>query len=121
MNIVKILVEFVVAFVLVYLVYYFFIIKKCKKKKDYVPVEVNLILSIHKIDYKKINLYGMIKVVSLVTTFIIALVVTIINNFFDNTIIILIFSTIVSVLIAIIIYNLIGKHYKKQSMIKKTK
>lgn len=116
MNIAKVLAEFVAAFVIIYLIYYFFIIKKCKKQKDYVPTEVSLILIIHKIDHKKINLYKMIRMVSLVTTFILALVVTLISNFFNNTVIVIVFGTILSVLLAIIIYNLIGRHFKRQSL-----
>ena len=121
MNMVKVLIEFVVSFIIVYLFYYFFIIKKCKKNKKIVPAEVNIILSLYKIDPDKIDLYQMIKVVSIVTTFIIALIITIISVFFNNTIIIIIFGTLISVLIAIIIYRIIGKHYEKISMKKTSK
>ena len=55
-----------------------------------VPAEVNIILMMHKIDPKKIDIYQMVKVVGLVTTFIISIILTIISVFFDNTIILLI-------------------------------
>ena len=112
---VKVLVSFVISFIIVYLFYYFFIIKKCKKDKKIVPAEVNLILSLYKIDVKKIDLYQMIKVVSLVTTFVISLIITIIGVFFDSTIIILIFGTLISVVLAIILYRIIGRYYEKIS------
>lgn len=112
---IKVLIEFIVAFIIVYLFYYFFIIRKCKKNKKVVPSEVGLILSVHKIDIDKINLYQMIKVVSLVTTFIISSIITIISVFFDNTIILLVFGTLISVLVAIILYRIIGNHYEKIS------
>ena len=81
MDIKKVLIEFLLTFVILYLVYYFFIIKKCKKKKDYVPVEVNLILVLYKIDYKKIDLYKMVKLTSLISTIIMALIITLISNY----------------------------------------
>lgn len=116
MNIEKVLIEFLVIFIIVYLFYYFFAIKKYKNDKSVVPVEVSLILLTYRIDAKKIDLYQMIKVVSLVTTTIISVIITIINEFFNNTIVIsLIFGTLISVLVAIILYRIIGKHYEKIS------
>lgn len=115
MDISKVLIEFCIAFVIVFSLYYFFVIKKCKKNKKIVPAEVNLILASHNIDINKINLYQMIKVVSLVTTFVISIIITIISEFFDNTIILLVFGTLISVVIAIILYRIIGKYYEKIS------
>lgn len=115
MNIVKVLIEFLITFVIVYSFYYFFIIRKCKKNKKVIPTEVSLILSFYKINIEKINLYQMIKLVSLVTTIVISIIITIISNFFDNTIILLIFGTLISVVVAIIFYRIIGKHYENLS------
>ena len=115
MDVKKVLIEFVITFVTVYLVYYFLVIRKCKKDKKIVPTEVNLILSFYKIDIKKINLYQMIKVVSMVTTIIISVIITIISLFFDNTIILLVFGTLISIVVAVICYRMIGKHYEKVS------
>ena len=115
MNIEKVLIEFSITFIVIYLLYYFFVIRKCKKNSGVVPAEVNIILLKHKIDIKKINLFNMIKVVSVATTFIIAAIITLISEFFDNTIIILLFGTFISVLVAIIIYRIIGKYYEKKS------
>ena len=118
---VKVLIEFVVSFIIVYLFYYFFIIKKCKKNKKIAPAEVNLILSMYEINIKKIDLYKMIKEVSFITTFILSLIITTISEFFDNTIIVLIFGTLMSVLIAFICYRMIGKRYERISNEKTSK
>ena len=115
MDIIKVLIEFVVYFLVVYLFYYVFIIRKCKKDKKLVPVEVNLILSMYDIDIKKIDVLQMVNLVSLVTTFVISLIITLIGVFFENRIILLIFGTLISVIIAFILYRLIGKHYEKIS------
>ena len=120
MNITKVLIEFVITFLVIYVIYYFLVIKKCKNKKV-VPSEVNLILSFYKIDLKKIDSYQMVKVVSLVTTMVLSVIITLISVFFDNTIIILVFGTLLSILVAIICYRIIGRYYEKQSMKKEKK
>ena len=115
MDIKKVLIEFVITFVIVYLLYYFLVLKRCKKNKKIVPNEVNLILSFYKIDIKKIDTYQMTKVVSVVTTLIISIIITIIGVFFDSTIILLIFGTLVSIVVAIIFYGIIGRYYEKKN------
>ena len=115
MDIKKVLIEYVITFVIIYLIYYLIVIRKCKKDKKMVPTEVNLILGFYKIDLKKINVYQMVKVVSLVTTFIISTIITIISVFFDSTLIILVFGTLISLLVAVICYRIIGSYYEKQS------
>ena len=121
MNITKVLLELLITFIIVYLFYYIFIIRKCKKNKKVIPIEVSFILSIYDIDINRINLLEMIKVVSLATTIILSIIITIISEFFDNTIILLVFGAVISVLVAIIIYRMIGKHYEKESMKKDKK
>lgn len=115
MDITKVLIEFVVTFIIIYLIYYVFVIRRCKKNKNLVPAEVNVIIIIHRIDVKKININQMIKVVSLTTTLIMSLIITVISVFFDSTIILLIFGTLISLVVAVIVYRMIGNYYKKQS------
>ena len=115
MDILKVLIEFIVTFILIYLVYYFSVIKKCKKDKTVVPAEVNLIIIIHKIDVKKIDVYQMVKVVSFVTTLILSVTLTLISIFFNKRWILMVFGTLISLVIAFIIYRIIGNHYKKIS------
>ncbi len=115
MNIVKIIIEFVLTFIIIYLLYFFGIVRKCKTDKKIAPAEVNLILYYYDIDVKKIDLYQMIKVVSIVTTLILSVIITIISIFFHSTIILLVFCTLISILVAIICYRIIGRHYEKKS------
>ena len=115
MDIKKVLIEFVITFAIIYTIYYLLVIKKCKKNKKMVPAEVSLIIYYYEIDIKKINLFEMVKVVSVVTTFILSTIITIIGLFFESTIIILLFGTLISILVAIICYRIIGRYYEKQS------
>lgn len=122
MDVKKVLLEFVITFVLVYLTYYLLVIRKCRKNKGLVPTEITLILSFYEIDIEKIDLNKMIKVVSFVTTCILSIIITSIGIFFDSTIIVLVFGTAMSILVAIICYRIIGSYYEKQSKkSKKTK
>lgn len=116
MNYFKTLIIFVVTFCILYAIYYFFIIRKCKKNKEFVPVEVNLILIRYHINTKKIDLYQMIKLVSLVTVTILSMVITIVLEFSLNTFLSIIIATIVSVIFAILCYDIIGKIYKNRSI-----
>lgn len=116
MNYLKMGIVFVGSFIILYLIYYFFIIKKCKKNKKYVPVEVNLILLRYRIDIKKIDLYKMIKNVSFITVFILSMVITIVLEFSLNSVISMFIATIFSVLIALVSYEIIGRHYKIKSL-----
>ena len=116
MNYLKIGIVFIVSFTILFLIYYFFIIKKCKKNKKYVPVEVNLILLRYKIDVKKIDLYKMIKNVSFITVFILSVVITIVLEFSLNTVFSMFIATIFSVFLALSCYEIIGRHYKIKSL-----
>ena len=115
MDILDIFIEFSIIFLVIYLLYYFFSIKKCKKNRRFIPVEVNLILAKYKIDIKKINLYQMIKVVCLVTSLILALSITIMNYLSKSIIISLLIGVCLSVVLAFIIYGFIGNYYKRKS------
>ena len=115
MDIKKVLIEFAITFIIVYVIYYLLVMKKCKKNRKLVPTEVSLILSFYKIDIKKIDTYQITKVVSIVTSFIISIIITVIGVFFDSTIILLIFGTLISIIVAIIFYRIIGRYYEKKS------
>jgi hypothetical protein len=121
MDIKKVLIEFIITFAIIYVIYYFMIIRKCRKNKKVVPAEVNLILSFYNINLKKVDIYQIVKVVSVVTTFILSLIITIISVFFESTIILLLFGTLISIIVAIICYRIIGRYYEKQSMKKEKK
>jgi hypothetical protein len=112
----KVGVVFLGSFIILYLIYYFFIIKKCKKNKKYVPVEVHLLLLRYRIDINKIDLYKMIKNVSFITVFILSMVITIVLEFSLNTVLSMFIATIFSVLIALSCYEIIGRHYKIKSL-----
>ena len=115
MNIVKVLIEFLITFIILFGIYYFFIIRKCKNKKDYVSQEVNLILVVYRINYHNINVKQMCYLVSIVTALVLASAITFISYWNSNLIVALLLATLVSLLCLFIIYSFIGKYYLKKS------
>jgi hypothetical protein len=116
MNILEIIIEFVVIFLVIYLLYYYLTIKKCQKEKNYIPVEVSIIIIRNKIDVKKINLYQMIKVVLLATSIILSLSIVIIHKVIKDLVLSLFIALLLSLILAIITYSFIGNYYKKKEI-----
>ncbi len=114
MDIKKLLVYFTISFIILWIIYYFFIIKKCKKNNGYVPAEVNIILYIYRIDYRKINVYSMVKVVSLITVFSLSFMISIVLNMTQDTVLALILGTVFSLMFSFCLYMIVGNYYSKK-------
>lgn len=109
-------IEFTLTFLVVYLIYFLVVIRKNKKyDPNYVPVEVNLILMKHKIDIKKINYKKMLVWISLISSFNIALVVTVVFNCVNNIYLGILFSLLIVIPFSLIGYNTIGQYFEKNS------
>ena len=114
MGLLKILIEFIVTFCFIYAFYYFFVIRKYQKDNKMIPIEVNIILAKNKIDYKKIDLDKMIKVVSILTSLILTISIILMSYLSKNIIVSVIVGVSLSIVISIIVYSFIGKHYKNK-------
>ena len=113
---VKFLIDFVLSFIVVFVFYYFAMIRQYKKlDKKKVPAEVNIILRFNKINLKKINYKKMLLMLTCVTSFIIALNLTVIYKFTKSNVLIVLITVLVSLPIALVAYDLIGKYFAKQS------
>ena len=117
-NFIRELILFVVSFIIVFLLYRIFIIKKAKRKKNpKEPFEVTYLVNKYKLDLEKINYKRLLNVISLVSSFDIALVVVIIVllKSFILEIIVGFISTLIIILVS---YHLVYLVYKKKGMIK---
>ena len=113
---VKFLIEFVVAFIAVFIFYYFAMIRHYKTlKKDKVPTEVNIILRYHDIKLDKINYKLMLILLSCITSFILALILTVLYRFTSSNVIIVIVTVLISLPIVLVLYDLVGRYFEKQS------
>ena len=112
---------FGLTFICVFLLYYFFIIKRTLKKKKKgmkkEVVEVLYLVSVYKLDINKVNYNKLLYVVSVVSSFDIALTISIMSIFKSFwwqliTGFVLVFITI------LISYHIVYLFYKRGGMIK---
>ena len=109
-------IEFFITFGIVYLIYYFVMIRKNNVyDANRVPVEINFILMCHKIDIKKINYKKMLLLVSLVSSFDIALIVTIVFRKISGVYLGMFISLLIIIPVSLIGYNFIGNYFAKNS------
>ena len=119
----KELILFLLTYVVVFIIYQVLIVSKVKKKKaskdkDFKdPVEVLYLVNKYKLNMKKVNYNQLLQIVALVSSFDIALVISImvhIPNFFLEILV-----GIISVILVILIsYHFVYLFYKKKGMIK---
>ena len=108
------LVLFFMSFVVIFIIYQVFVIRKSKKGNfDKLPTEVIYIKKKYDINVDKSNYMKILNMVALVSAFDISLVVSIsflVNNFLLRMLVIIILSP----LLFIITYHLVGKHFKME-------
>ena len=120
---------FLLTFVVVFLIYELILVRKYKKgKSDKRPVEVTYLLNRYNLNLKKVNYKKLLNIVSLVSSFDIAVVVTVMgltDNFLFLTLLTGIFFLIgifINIILTIILilssYSIVGKIYKKKGYTK---
>ena len=114
MNFIKFGIEFLITFAFVLAYYYYFSIRRYKKDNKNIPVEVDIILEKNKIDSTKIDIYSMIKIVCILTAFILSSAITLMTYLSKNIILSILIGVCLSIVLAVIIYDFIGKYYKKK-------
>jgi len=109
---------FILSYIVVFLLYRIFIIKKAeRKKKSKEPFEVTYLVNRYRLDLDRINYKRLLNVVSFVSSFDIALVVVIIL-LFKSFILEIIVGFISTLIIILVSYHLVYLVYKKKGMIK---
>lgn len=112
------LVLFIMTFVIVFIIYKVFIVKQNKRRNSKKrPVEVNYLIYKYNIDIKKVNYKNLLNVISLVSSFDISLIVSLVSlcNSFVLKLTIVIIGIIPLYLIS---YYFVGKYYVKKGCIK---
>ena len=113
---------FGISFLFLLILYQVFIIKKAKrdsngKKKPKEPIEVTYLVGRYGLDLKKVNYDRLLLLISVVSSFDIALVVTIIM-LLKNFVLEIIIGFISTLLIILVSYHIVYLIYKKKGMIK---
>lgn len=116
-ELLNILLEFVIAYVLVFILYYLlFVRKKTRYNKNRVPVEFYYLVSLYRLDQKKINYKNFIYISAVINTFIIAFTYIVVFKLLNKWIWQLLVSIVIIVLLIIICYGLLGRFYQRKGM-----
>ena len=115
------LVLFIMTFLLVFIIYELFLVRKAKKdKRRKKPIEVNYLIGKYNLDINKLNYRRLLNIISVVSAFDISLVVTIVsllNNFLFQ----LLVGFVLIMLLIIVSYDIVGRIYKKKGCCKNGK
>lgn len=109
-------------FVLIYLFYELFVIRKEKVLENMKEgKELSLLSKKYKLDYSKINMKSLVRLIALSNAFIISTVVAVvcllqnwISNFFLWMIAVLVVGILLLIPFILIVYTGIGKYYQKK-------
>ena len=129
----KELMVFVFTFILIYMLYYLFTIrkelnkierkrkgkvKKRKKKVDEakLPVEIQYLVLRYKLNLGKITYWKLLQLMGVVTSFDLALVVTVVS-LVTGTGLQLLLGFVLLIPVLLLSYHFIGLHYKKKGMV----
>ena len=116
-EILNILLEFVIAYAVVFVLYFlFFVRKKTKYNKNKVPVEFYYLVSLYKLDQKKINYKRFIYITAFVNSFIIVFTYMLVTRLLSNWVWQLLVGAVLLSLLIIICYSILGKFYQKKGM-----
>jgi len=111
----NVLLEYVITYILVFILYLlFFVRKKTKYNKNKVPVEYYYLTNLYGISKKEINYKKFIYMTAFINTFIIVTTYIITAHLLHNWIWRLLIGVIIIALLIIICYGLLGRYYQKR-------
>ena len=101
------------SFILVFIIYEIFIVRKAKKDKRKKPMEVKYLINRYNINIKDIDYNKLLNVIALVSSLDIAIVVTI-ANLINNYLLMVLVSIILMLVLILISYEIVGRIYRKK-------
>ncbi len=111
----SIIIEYIISFALVFLLYYLlFIRKKTKYNKNKVPVEYYYLVGLYKLKEKEIDYKRFMYISGLINTFIIVTTYIVVFKLLDSWFWMLICGIVIIVLLIIICYGILGRYYMKK-------
>ena len=115
------LILFIMTFLLVFIIYELFLVRKCKKdKRRKKPIEVNYLIGKYNLDLDKLNYKRLLNIISAVSAFDISLVVTLIS-ILDSFYLQLLIGFVLIMLLILVSYDIVGRIYKKKGCCKNGK
>ena len=118
----RIIIEYIISFALVFLLYYLlFIRKKTKYNKNKVPVEYYYLVILYKLKEKEIDYKRFMYISGLINTFIIVTTYIVVFKLLDSWFWMFICGIVIIVLLIIICYGILGRYYMKKQNIERRK
>lgn len=118
----SIIIEYIISFALVFLLYYLlFIRKKTKYNKNKVPVEYYYLVSLYRLKEKEIDYKRFMYISGLINTFIIVTTYIVVFKLLDSWFWMFICGIVIIVLLIIICYGILGRYYMKKQNIERRK
>ena len=116
-EVLNILLEYVIAYILVFILYFFiFVRKKTKYDKNKVQVEFYYLVSLYRLDQRKINYKKFVYATAFINTFIITTTYIIITTLLNKLIWQILVGIVIIILLIIICYGILGRYYQKRGM-----
>ena len=109
------LIYFIVSFILVYIVFYFMSVRRIKKDKKRIPVEVQYLVLSYDLNLSKFSYKKFMRTIALVGSLDVAIVCTVVFNI-EGIIWQLLFGLITLVPVIIISFMAVGKYYQKKQL-----
>ena len=108
----KIIGEYVLVFIFIYIVNYFMLVRNnTKYKKNKVPSELIYLKKVYNINIKKINYKRFVYVNAFLNTFIISTIYIIVIYLLSSLVLRIIVGVVLLILLIIICYGLLGRYY----------
>ena len=121
-EILNILLEYIISYALVFLLYYLiFIRKKTTYNKNKVPAEYYYLVSLYGLGQKDIDYKKFMYISGLVNTFIIVTTYIVVSKLLNKWFIQLFCGIVIIILLIIICYGILGRYYQKKQNIEKRK
>ena len=115
MQILKILLEYIICYALVFLLYYLiFIRKKTRYNKNKVPVEYYYLLSLYGLNQKEVNYKKFMYLSGIVNTFIIVTTYMLVSKLLSKWLLQILCGVVIMALLIIICYGIIGRYYQNK-------
>ena len=118
----SIIIEYIISFALVFLLYYLlFIRKKTKYNKNKVPVEYYYLLSLYGLNQKEVNYKKFMYLSGIVNTFIIVTTYMLVSKLLSKWLLQILCGVVIMALLIIICYGIIGRYYQNKQNKEKRK
>ena len=117
------LILFILTFFFVFIIYELFIVRRAKnngnkkKKKTREPIEVTYLVRRYRLDLEKVDYNQLLQIIALISSFDIALIVSIIM-ILKNFVLEILVGFISTLIIILVSYHFVYLFYKKKGMIK---